>query len=203
GAPLELILPEAAAWIMVLDNFEMAIILSKYLSARLITCGTWDELLGQLLLIQVFDAIIIQKSVRDRIMPIHFSTNIPVIDFIASLFPEYYEKIICEATPDNMHGATLKEAFGNAVIYFTHWGKVVNSSMIDDEGVWLAMCHGIALQCHNYEDDIDFFIPVLHDCRQTLSCFAISAILIQLKNCDKVQAANISASALHYFISRN
>ncbi|KAF8522955.1 hypothetical protein BU17DRAFT_64154 [Hysterangium stoloniferum] len=148
-----------------------------------------------------FDAAVIQKSVRDRIRPIHFSTAIPVIDFLASLFPESYEKMFCDATPDNTHGATLKEAFQNPVVYFTHWGKAGDSSFINDNAGWMAICRGMAIQCHDYEDDIDFVIPVLYDHRQTLSRFDMSAILIQLNIRDKVQAVNISAEALHYFTS--
>ncbi|KAF8523912.1 hypothetical protein BU17DRAFT_63556 [Hysterangium stoloniferum] len=202
GAPSEPILAEAAARIMLSDNFETAKILSWCLSGRWITRGTRNELVGRLLLIQVFDAAVIQKSVRDRIRAIHFSTAIPVIDFLASLFPER-DEMFCDATPDNTHGATLKEAFQNAVVYFTHWGKAEDSSFINDNAGWMTICRGTAIQCHDYEDDIDFVIPVLYDRRQTLSRFDMSAILIQLNIRDKVQAANMSASALHYFTSGN
>ncbi|KAF8516421.1 hypothetical protein BU17DRAFT_92748 [Hysterangium stoloniferum] len=183
GAPSEPILAEATARIMASDDFETAKNLSWCLSGRWITRGTRGELVGGLLLIQ--------------------ATAIPVIDFLASLFPESYEKMFCDATPDNTHGATLKEAFQNAVVYFTHWGKGEDSSFINDNAGWMAICRGMAIQCHDYEDDIDFVIPVLYDHRQTLSRFDMSAILIQLNIRDKVQAANMSASALHYFTSGN
>jgi hypothetical protein len=203
GAPSEPILAEAAARIMASNHFQTAEILSEYLSNGLITRGERGELVGRLLLIQAFDAAVMTKSLRDRINPIHFSVAIPVIDFLVALFPANYKKTFCQAISDNLPGATLQDAFRNAVVYFTHWGKAADSSVINDDSSWKAMTRGMAIQCHNHQEDIDFLLPVLFDDKQALSRFVMTAIFIQIKNRDKKQSVNISAERLRYFTPGN
>ncbi|KAF8516159.1 hypothetical protein BU17DRAFT_92990 [Hysterangium stoloniferum] len=166
GAPSEPILAEAAVRIMASNHFQTPKNLSEYLSNALITRAERRELIGRLLLIQAFDPAFVE---RDRINPINFSLAIPVIDFLVALFTQNYKKIFCQAISDNIPRATLQHAFQNPVVYFTHRGKAADSSIINDYLSWKVMSRGMAIQCHNYQEAIDFLLPVLFHRRKTLS----------------------------------
>ena len=94
GPSSEPILTEAAGRIMKWNEFQNAEILLKYVSDWLIHRGECGELVGRLLLIQASDAAVEAKCLRDNInlADIHFSTPIPVIDFLLALFPSSYEQ---------------------------------------------------------------------------------------------------------------
>jgi hypothetical protein len=140
------------------NHFQIADILSEYLSNGLMTRGEGCELIGRLLLIlQALDAAVVEKSLRDRINPIKFSVGIPVIEFLVALFTDNY-KILCQTISDNMPGATLQDAFQNGVVYFTHWGKAADSNIMNDDWSWKAISRGEA---------IDLILSVLFDRRKT------------------------------------
>ncbi|KAF8522485.1 hypothetical protein BU17DRAFT_44728 [Hysterangium stoloniferum] len=140
------------------------------------------NLLDDCLLIQAFDTTVVEKSLRDRINPINFSVAIPVIHFLVMLFTENYKKIFSQAIFDNFPDPIPQDAFQSAVVYFTHWKKAAESSIINDNSSWKPMSRGMAIQCHNHQKAIDFVLSVLFDRRKTLSRWVMSAIFLQIKN---------------------
>ena len=199
GASSEPILAEAAARIMASDAWkatDTATVLLQYLSSGLITRGEHGELVGRLLLIQAFDTA--AKKLSD-LKPVEFNHGIPVKDFLKALFSANFIDLVLDARPDNISGPSLGQAFDNAVVYFTHWGKAQDSNVINDQGAWMAMCRGMAYQCYNYQRDIDLVVPVLLDRTRKLGRFVMTAIMIQIKNHEKYQRENIHAEKLGFF----
>jgi hypothetical protein len=198
GAPSEPILAEAAARIM--SSYRPIRVVEKldnWSKNGLISKGERGELVARLLLTFAHDTVI--EKLGAKCPQIHYSRPILLTDFIVALVGEERAKPILDSHPQNVaNGPTFKEAFKEARMHFTHFGKASDSSALTDEAAYIAMCRGMAFICHNTQVDTDIMLPILLR-NEHLSRYVMSALLIQIKNQFKLQAVHIDAEKLHFF----
>ncbi|KAG6850384.1 hypothetical protein H0H93_013939 [Arthromyces matolae] len=115
---------------------------------------------------------------------ISFSRRLSVIDFLRSLIPPEMIETVLNARPRNMKGKTLREAFKNAYVNFTHFVKAGDAFAITDDGAYVFFVRGAAVQGHSTLISIDLYIPVVFlDESECPSRWSMSGIFIQVKNC--------------------
>ena len=91
----------------------------------------------------------------------------------ADSFPRAYHKPEHATTP-------LREAFGDAFIYFNHFIKVQSYDVVTQEYLLLAISRGAAIICADGHVGIDIIVPVLIG--TVLEKQHVTAILVQARN---------------------
>lgn len=191
GSPSEPVLAEAAAQIME-EAKEAAVLdlLLEYLDNGLIGRGERGELIARFLLIRAYDRVVksgtgtqFYQSANTKTATYgRFSVPIPLLAFLQELFPPEHFERIKKCTPQNAkNGVTLEEAFKQARIYFSHFARAGDDSVLTDEFAFSAICSGFAWQCTTNQETIDFLIPIaLWD--KKLTRYVMSAIVLQIRN---------------------
>ncbi|KAM6493391.1 hypothetical protein JOM56_011525 [Amanita muscaria] len=109
-----------------------------------------------------------------------YSEGCKINDFFRCLFQESNQ--VFEAKPDNIFdGPTLKDAFENAVVRFTHFGKFVDDAATSRDAAHAAFFRSMAIMCHDTQESVDIIIPVLSTTGGVVCRHAITSILIQIK----------------------
>jgi hypothetical protein len=57
--------------------------------------------------------------------------------------------MVLDSTPDNMEGISFREAFKDALICFTHFGKMADDTGITSTAAWAAFIRHMAIMCRN------------------------------------------------------
>ncbi|RDB30775.1 hypothetical protein Hypma_005735 [Hypsizygus marmoreus] len=211
GTPSEPLLAEGAGYMLDLIKDKEGVTLAdlllrlllKKLESGLISKGERGELIARLLLTLTHDACVERSNLEtpgEDIMG-NFSRPIPLVKFLQELVGKKHINKVLDARPDNIpNGATLREAFCDAQINFTHFAKGGDSSIITDEAAWTALARCIAWQCANGQDMIDLYIPILlFDA--FLGRYVVSGIFIQVKNRLRKQRVEIDIEKLGFFSS--
>ncbi|KIL60717.1 hypothetical protein M378DRAFT_13966 [Amanita muscaria Koide BX008] len=109
-----------------------------------------------------------------------YSEGCKINDFVRCLFQESNQ--ILEAKPDNIFdGPTLKDAFKDAVVRFTHFGKFVDDTATSRDAAHAAFFRSMAIVFHDTQESVDIIIPVLSTTDGVVCRHAITSILIQIK----------------------
>ncbi|KAG6829942.1 hypothetical protein H0H92_002846 [Tricholoma furcatifolium] len=125
-----------------------------------------------------------------RLYDVTFSQKIPVVKFLSALISPQYINDILDSTPRNMNGSSLREAFKDAFVHFTHFVRGHDAWIVTDQACMIFMARGAAIQGHATLPDLDLIIPVcMKD--ERLNRYIMSAIFIQLKNVLKQQSVHI------------
>ncbi len=114
-------------------------ILRDNLKHDLLARGEIGEAVGRLLLTLAHDHAVEEDTLKKAVL--HFSSPIPVADFFKALFPEEIAERVLDSVPDNqVNGKTLRDAFKNAVLNFTHFAKWADDSSLLEASAADASC---------------------------------------------------------------
>jgi hypothetical protein len=188
GYPSEPILAEAAARQM--DQFQMlavdpdtsvmADILKSEFSSGLLDLGQRDEVVFRLLVSEAYRRAVRQDHPND--IPLNFSGGCLLTTFINTLFSEHYADQILSSVPDNVkNSVTFAEVFKDAIVRFTHFGKMADDTATTTEAMFTAFVRCMAIICCSSQDIVDLLIPILFNRREMLQESAMTGLLIQIK----------------------
>jgi len=178
GYPSEPILAEAAASVWADIQREggyIPAILERYINAGLIRKDERGELVARLLLLLAFDAAV-QRAGGEL-----YTTEVKLIDFLRELFGDHhYDNTIAKSKP-SAGQIPFDEAFKDAYVRFTHFGRNRNATLANTKGASAAILRSMAIQCHSGQEMIDIIIPVALK-TQGLQEENMSAVKISIKD---------------------
>src|SRR3984957_3716575 len=206
GYPSEPILAEAAARQMAefrkQDPNAVLSILQLNVVFGLLDVGELGELVARELIVSAYDRAIEREQAH---LPSHnYSAGVSVVTFIQELFaPELAEEIL-NCKPDNVKSAVpLGDAFKDATVRFTHWGKMMDNTGTTTNAMWVAFVRAMAIICRSGNGAVDvIFLILLWDTK--LREEVMSGLLIQIKRraqAGTVQAYEINARDIRFFPS--
>ncbi|KAF9518250.1 hypothetical protein BS47DRAFT_1482756 [Hydnum rufescens UP504] len=111
---------------------------------------------------------------------------------------------ILTSLPDNLRSSTTFEAaFKDAVVRFTHFGKMADDSGATTSALFAAFVRCMAIICWSSQETIDILIPVLLEPRETLKESVMTGVLIQVKRRKREGRCRIDQQALNFFPSNH
>lgn len=183
GYPSEPLLAEAAAQVMVEQPKETHEAFLGCLESGLIGRGERAEAIVRYLSVLAFDKA---RNWNGNSGESHFSKHVPLLDFVRALFGDSNCEHIktCRAHNIADGAAPLEEAFKDAYVYFTHFARAEDSSIISDVCALVALSRGMAWQCSRGQADIDILIPVafVKNTTEPLDRTKVSYLAFQIKN---------------------
>jgi len=189
STPSEPIVAEAAA--QVLRGQNMVNLLALHVREGLIEKGQRGELVARLLLTLAHDQAlenmeIDHKPNQGRLEKL-YTSPIPVVTFFRALFSQQYvDKLLLRRADNNPRGLTFEEAFRDAYVMFTHFGKAADDWCMSHAFMFLALCRNMAISCREGMEYADLCIPIHFGRGEPLSRKTTSAILVSIK--DKADA---------------
>ncbi|KAI0919151.1 hypothetical protein AcV5_002142 [Taiwanofungus camphoratus] len=185
GSPSEPILAEAAAQEMAViaesEADAAAKLLTGYTQDGLVNKGDRGELVMRLLLTLAYDDAVRKCCARDGILPF-YSRRVPVVDFLEALISDGFIENVLDSKADNDGGdKTLREAFKDAYVRFTHFAQNGSNNPIDCVSAYACIARGMALQVHHNHKSIDAMIPIAMS-DTLLDDTSMSCILVQVKD---------------------
>lgn len=185
GYPSEPLLAEAASRQM--DKFQtltdtnvMLNTLKHELDSGLLDQGQRGEVVFRLLLSEAHRRGVRKDHASDS--PYHFSKGCKLTTFIEELFSEEYAKEILDSVPDNVKSSTtFRTAFKDAIVRFTHFGKMGDDTGTTTHTMFAAFVRCMAITGWSSQETVDVLIPVLLYCKEKLSESAMTGLLIQVK----------------------
>jgi hypothetical protein len=186
GYPSEPLLAEAAAQQMRCfrekDPDAVIQILKQTLGQQLLDKGGRGELVARSLLVSAYDRAV----ERDQDKPlstsavVHYSAGVSLITFIEELFTPRYAKDVLDGKPVNVSSKkTFRTAFKNAMVRFTHFGKM--DDILSTHDVAAALVRSMAIICQTGEKSVDMILPVLLNKEWQICEAAVTGILVQVK----------------------
>src|SRR5882762_1944669 len=176
---------------LLLDNYGSGgRTLTNILDIGLLDRGELGELTGRHLLLDAYHrAVELEQGDRPEKTPPNFSAGCRLITFIKALFIDECANVVLDSTPDNMEGIPLKEAFKDALVCFTHFGKMADDTGISSAAAWAAFIHHMAIMCRNGQRTVYCILPVLlWDTR--LCEHVMTGVLVQFKR--QIQSGTIA-----------
>jgi hypothetical protein len=190
----EPLLAEAAAQQMHVFRFHdpdaILKIITNHTKSGLLDKGKCGELVARLLLTFAYDRAI-EKEFKDlspdstgmgksSALPF-FSRGVSLITFIKELFVPHVAEEILNSFPNNLQNSeSFGDAFKEAKVRFTHFGKMVDDMGTTSNATWGALVRAMAIITHPTEL-IDIIIPVL--LWDTKLCEeVVTGILVQVKS---------------------
>jgi hypothetical protein len=188
GYPSEPLLAEAAAGQM--DEFQtlnsvthpntnvMAHLLESEFTSGLLDQGQRGEVIFRQLAWEAY-----RRAVREDHPPPHnFSEGCKLTTFIKKLFSEDYATQILNSIPDNVKSPdTFEATFNNAVIRFTHFGKMADDTGTTTDAMFAAFVRCMAIICWSSQEGAHILIPVLLDEKTKLEDAVMTGLLVQIK----------------------
>ena len=204
GYPSEPLLAEAAAqqlWTWRNQNpFVVVETLTDLFETGLLNRGELGELTGRQLLLDAYHRAVEFENTTNK-TPLNFSAGCRLTTFIKMLFTEENADMVLKCDPDNMKGIKFEKAFENAIVCFTHFGKMADDTGVTSTAAWAAFVRHMAIMCPNGHRSVDCTIPVL--LYDTLLCeHVMTAMLVQLKRRKKagtVAAYSIDQAEIGFF----
>jgi len=189
STPSEPIVAEAAA--QVLRGQNMVDILARNVRDGLIEKGQRGELVARLLLTLAHDQALENMKIPHKAnqgqLEKLYTSPILVITFFRALFSqEYVDKLLRRRADNSSAGLTFEEAFTDAYVMFTHFGKAADDWCMSHAFMFMALCRNMAISCREGMEYADLCIPIHFGGGALLSRNTTSAILISIK--DKVDA---------------
>ncbi|KAM6498815.1 hypothetical protein JOM56_006763 [Amanita muscaria] len=171
---------------------------NSHFSHGLLSSGDLGELATRMLLIDAY-----MTACRDAVSgkQVIYSRGCKLTDFLTHLFRN--PEIVLEAKPDNVfNGPTFKDAFKDAVVRFTHFGKFVDDTATSQDAAHAAFFRSMAIICHDTQKSVDIIVPVLSTTDGAVCQHVITSILIQVKR--RIRPSNprplaIDQSNLEFF----
>jgi len=113
------------------------------------------------------------------------SHEVSVVQFLEALLSPDAARAVLDSRPVNVGGTdspSLRTAFADGRIYFTHFGKAEDSFTMTAFWSWIAMVRGMAWQGYNQQEFIDILIPILMGRNAHLTADNMTGLFIQVKN---------------------
>jgi hypothetical protein len=111
-----------------------------------------------------------------------FSKGCKLTTFITELFSKEYAGQILNSVPDNVKSTTtFAEAFGEAIVRFTHFGKMADDTGTTSYAMFAAFVRCMAIICRSSQKMVDIVLPVLLRRGDLLQESAMTGLLIQIK----------------------
>ncbi|KAI0806797.1 hypothetical protein C8Q74DRAFT_1341823 [Fomes fomentarius] len=175
-------------------------ILRDNLKHDLLARGEIGKAVGRLLLTLAHDRAV-EDTLKNTVL--YFSSPIPVVAFFKALFPDEIAERVLDSVPDNeVNGKTLRDAFKNAVLNFTHFAKWAdNPSLLEASAAGCFMRH-MAVTSRNSGPFVDVFLPILLDREAPLGPENMSGIFVQFKLREKpgsLSAYTIAEERIKFF----
>jgi hypothetical protein len=178
-----------------------------HIESGLVDKGERGELVARLLLMLAQDKTVEAQHEKARQSrqaheDVLYSTEVPVNEFMQTLFPHAWDEI-GSSQPDNCpNGEKFEEAFIDAVVRFTHFGRVGDDYAASSAGACAAFIRCMAIQCRPGQFVIDMILPVLLSRSADVDERAMSGILISIR--DRIAAstkarAQIDESEIPFF----
>jgi hypothetical protein len=174
--PSEPLLAEAAAEFMRNPeyNFKAPAALKNTLTGFSINKGDRGELLVLLLLCLARDA-----ALRGT------GKAVTVYDFMQELFPNLINKsnggFMPSVLKEGAKPETFKDCFDKSYIYFNHFIKINEWSVLNQKYLWRLFLRGAAVLCANGQEGVDALIPILFQ-SETIGEYVMGFIVVQIKN---------------------
>ncbi|KAI0916357.1 hypothetical protein AcW1_009841 [Taiwanofungus camphoratus] len=139
--------------------------------------GNRRALVMRLLLTLAYDSAAKKCCIRDEKLVV-YSRRVPVVDFLEALISEGFIEDVLNCRADNGgSGYTLREAFKNTYVRFTHFVENGLGSAIATDSAFACIARGMALQVYDRDGGIDAMIPIaLEDTapdKTSMSCILI------------------------------
>ncbi|KAF9507409.1 hypothetical protein BS47DRAFT_1351722 [Hydnum rufescens UP504] len=210
GYPSEPLLAEAASRQM--DEFQqrasnpsinaMAQILQSEFNSGILDQGQRGEVVFRLLLSEAYRRAVREDHPDESSR--NFSKGCKLTTFIGELFSASFGDQILTSLPDNVKSSTTFEAaFKDAVVRFTHFGKMADDSRTTTSALFAAFVRCMAIICWSSQETIDLLIPVLLEPREVLKESVMTGILIQVKRHKRKGRYHIDQQALKFFPSNH
>jgi hypothetical protein len=199
STPSEPIVAEAAA--QVLRGQHMVDIIASNVRDGLIEKGQRGELVARLLLTLAHDqAVENMKITHHRAnqgqLGKLYTSPIPVITFFRALFSQQYvDQLLLRRADKSSAGLTFQQAFADAYVMFTHFGKAADDWCMSHAFMFMALCRNMAISCREGMEYADLCIPIHFGSRALLSRSTTSAILVSIK--DKVDAMSPNRTSVN------
>jgi hypothetical protein len=176
GTPSEPILAEAAAHVMDSEHrngleycTETLDCLLRWTANGLLKVEDMVYYIARCLLTAAHDAVIVHEQggvlneygfYKSR-PGLHFSSPIRLVDFIEALFQPQHAKTILDSRPQEYSkGQTLRTAFKNAYIHFTHFG-LLEPRRVVDALAFAGICRGMGWSfMHSKDFGVNIGIPI-------------------------------------------
>jgi len=212
GYPSEPLLAEAAARQM--DEFQllagpntnvMVNLLKSEFTSGLLDQGQRGEVVCRQLISEAYRCAVREDHAAKGPLPYNFtfSKGCKLITFIKKLFSEDYANQILNSVPDNVISSVTFEAkFKNAVVRFTHFGKMADDSGTTTNAMFAAFIRCMAFICWSSQRIVDVLIPVLLEETDKLEESVMTGLLIQIKrriNRGSVNQYQIDQKKLGFF----
>jgi hypothetical protein len=183
--PWEPIIAEAAA--QVLRRQNMVTLLAQNVREGLIDKGQRGELVARLLLTLAHDLALEDMRIPHKPNQCQveqlYSSPIPVITFFRALLTQQYVDSLLSRHPDNNpDGPTFEEAFVDAYVMFTHFGKATDDWCMSHAFMFMALCRNMAISCRERMEFADLCIPIHFGRKTPLSRQTTSSILVSIKD---------------------
>ncbi|KEP50058.1 putative G2/mitotic-specific cyclin cdc13 [Rhizoctonia solani 123E] len=206
GSPSEPLLAEAAA--RRLERCRGGIveagptILADSCEDGFLARGERGELCGRLLVTIAHD-LAVQKLFKHHSFEPKYHRPIPVLDFLLALFAQPHHNLILDAAPIHFntfsHGPskprTLKEAFSNAYVSFSHFEIAQDSKVLEASQLSYSLIRGCAIQAKNNQVSIDAVIPIhMGSITDPITTGTTSAINLRFQNRKDVQSCSVDRS---------
>lgn len=198
GYPSEPLLAEAAAqqlrtW-RTRDPFIAVEMLTDILETGLLDHGELGELAGRQLLLDAYHrAVELEQRDCPEKTPLNFSAGCRLINFIIMLYTDECANMVLDSTPDNLEGIQFREAFKDALICFTHFGKMADDTGMTSTAAWAAFIRHMAIICRNGQHTVDCILPVL--LWDTWLCeHVMTGMLVQFKR--QIQGGTIAEHSI-------
>jgi hypothetical protein len=204
GYPSEPLLAEAAARQM--DEFQMlaenpdtsvmANILKSEFSSGLLDQGQRGSVVFRHLIWEAYRRAVRTDYPNDP-QP-NFSNGCKLITFIKELFSDDCAERVLNSVPDNVKSsATFATAFEDAVVRFTHFGKMADDTGTTTHAMFAAFVRCMAVICWSSQNIIDLLIPVLLRRGDKLREPAMTGLLVQVKR------RQVKGSTIKYEINQD
>jgi hypothetical protein len=204
GYPSEPLLAEAAAqqlWTWRKQNPFVVVETLTDFESGLLNRGELGELTGRQLLLDAYHrAVEFEHTTTTKNTPLNFSAGCRLITFIKMLFTEKNAEMLLNSSPDNVEGIPFKDAFKDALVCFTHFGKMTDDTGVTSTAAWAAFVRHMAIMCPNGHRSVNCILPVL--LWDTVLCeHVMTGVLVQLKQRKKAGtvAGSIDEKEINFF----
>lgn len=172
-----------------------------------IDMGQRGENVGKMFITRAY-----MKAVQYRIHRVDppFSEGCPLLTFLDHLFAAEFKTVWTGCIPNNTpskvtdgpDSQTLKDAFANAWVRFTHFVRASDDSAMSTAMAWMAATRGMAVIGWRNQAEVDVMIPIVLNKDAPISEQNVTVLLIQFKlraQAGTVQKYSIDANRIEVF----
>jgi hypothetical protein len=159
----------------------MANLLKSEFDRGLLDEGQRGEVVFRQLIWEAYRRAVQEDHPKD-IYHCNFSKGCKLTTFIKKLFSKGYANQVLNSVPDNIKSSITFEArFKNAIVRFTHFGKMADDTGTTTHAMFAAFVRCMAVICWSSQEVADILIPILLEEKEKLEESVMTGLLIQIK----------------------